>query len=392
METNEKLIETNIKTEEEIVEDELQPDVIIEETIKQEEIRETQNPKRYRIDKLLSKQDIKFRGIFSHRAVKILGFVFMFLAQVVIAANIGLKYIEPPTWAEGFISVLEVLSIFALPMFLTANFCSIMTSQSKIKTRLITYSAIAIGIYLLILFLFYRYLYGLGDAISDDPEGAFMFADTMAKRIFGKIINYNVFVDLSLFSLFYYFLFYKPKKITKKVPMIIFRSMSVLPVICAIVATIIYGLYYQGTIDLSVPILAILPCRSIIIYTIFFAIAIVIKLRQELFIKWGGTVEEYNNYAKTNRSSLEMSILASIVIFVLSAVDLILFINVPMVIFYGIGFNFYFAFTIPFIFLLSYTRKVKKSIWDILMVVIFIVAVIFLYLELGLFIVRNLLW
>ena len=114
-----------------------------------------------------------------------------------------------------------------------------------------------------------------------------------------------------------------------------------------------------------------------------------IKLRQYLFMKWGGTKQEYEQYAKTNRSSLEMSVISSLIILLVCGIDFaILWIN-PRVIFYGFGFNFYFAFCTPLILLLSYTRKAKASIWDIVMVIMFIFAVVILYLETGLFILLR---
>ena len=128
-----------------------------------------------------------------------------------------------------------------------------------------------------------------------------------------------------------------------------------------IIAMVLYGLYYQSMIELPVAVLAILPCRSVLIYAIFFILALVIKFRKTLFIKWGGTEEEYGAYASSNRSSLEISIVSTIIIFVVSACDLALLLINPYFLLYGIGFNIYMAAIMPFVMLLSYTRKVKKE-------------------------------
>ncbi|MBQ8451606.1 MAG: hypothetical protein IJ538_02390 [Clostridia bacterium] len=346
---------------------------------------------RQKIDKLLSKKRVKFRGIFSYRTIRIIGFVFMFFAQVYLCMNIIGRHVNYSPFVLGLQEALQIISLFALPMFLTSNFCVIMTNPKRIKSTLLNYSIIAIGIFLVVGFLFYRYVLGaMNVIIQDDPTQAYITATAFTKLVFGKIINYNVFVDLALFALFYFFLFYEPKKIKRKGTRILFRSLCLLPVLFAITASILYALYYLDKIDIPVIFLSILPCRSIIIYAIFFTLAFVIKLRKHLFIKWGGTEEEYDEYAKSNRSSLEISTIASIVLLVYSAIDLLIFYIFPMSLFFGFGFNYYFALAIPFIFLLSYTRRPSKKIWDIVIIGIFIVAVIILYMETGLYYFKTL--
>ena len=93
-----------------------------------------------------------------------------------------------------------------------ANFCIIMTSQNNIKKMLVINSAAAIGIYLAILLGFNRYVIGVFEFLIEDPALAWSEAELATKLLFGKWINYNIFVDLALFCLFYFFIFYKPKK------------------------------------------------------------------------------------------------------------------------------------------------------------------------------------
>ena len=367
METKENIVETN----------EQQAQIVVP------------NKNRQRIDKLMGLPDLKYRGIFSGRTMKILGFVLMFFAQVCVCLNLVYKMVEVPAGVKDVADVLEVLSIFALPMFLAANFCIIMTSREKIKKMLIIYSAIAILIYLLVILVFYRYLMGIGKVVSESTADAYDFADMVAKKVFGKVINYNVFVDLSLFSLFYFFLFYTPKKIKKDGAILVFRFMCIIPILFAVGSTVLYGLNNTGIVELPVAALAIMPCRSITIYAIFFGVALIIKLRQYLFAKWGGTPEEYDTYAKSNRSSLEISVISAVIMIVVCAIDFGLIYVSPWFLFYGIGFNFYLAFAAPLILLLSYTRKTKASLWDIIMVVLFVFAVIILYLETGLYIITH---
>ncbi len=288
----------------------------------------------------------------------------MLFAQIYLVYSIASKIVTPAHWVGSFVNVLEILSIFALPLFLTSNFCLIMSSKRNIKTFLIFYSAFALLIYLAIILIHYRYIGGFANIISDgDAEMANGIANTISNIFFGKVINYNIFVDLSLFSFFYFFFFYKPKKIKTRKSLITFRLFSFLPVSIAIVSSVLYAMHFLGSINLPVAALAIMPCRSFTIYAIFFILSIVIKIRQYRFFKLGGTEIEYEEYLKSNRNSLEVSVIASIIIFAISLIDFILLFTIPEVILLGIGVNFYFVFIIPFVLLLSYTRKPKLKLW-----------------------------
>ncbi len=355
------------------------------------EYKKTSEYKRSKIDKLLAKQNIKFRGPFSYRTVRIFAYIFMLFAQIYLVYSIASKIVTPAHWVGSFVNVLEILSIFALPLFLTSNFCLIMSSKRNIKNFLIFYSAFALLIYLAIILIHYRYIGGFANIISDgDAEMANGIANTISNIFFGKVINYNIFVDLSLFSFFYFFFFYKPKKIKTRKSLITFRLFSLLPVSIAIVSSVLYAMHFLGSINLPVAALAIMPCRSFTIYAIFFILSIVIKIRQYRFSKLGGTEIEYEEYLKSNRNSLEVSVIASIIIFAISLIDFILLFTIPEVILLGIGVNFYFVFIIPFVLLLSYTRKPKLKIMDAILPIIFVVLTIIIYLEAFLLVFNSL--
>lgn len=389
-EENEVLAETPFQENVETVVQEEQP-VLTKKQLRLEkklqrkqkrELKKTPEYQRAKIDRLISKQNIKFRGPFSYRTVRIFAYIFMLFAQVYLIYSLACKITTPPDWTKSLVNILEILSVFALPLFITANFCIIMSSKKDIKSHLIINSIIAILIYLSIILIHYRYVGGLSNIIfKDNPELANSFTDALSSLFFGKIINYNIFVDLALFSLFFFFFFYTPQKIKSKKGLTLFRICSIFPVLIAVCSSLLYALHYLSFIKLPVAALAIMPCRSFTFYAIFFALSIVIKYRKHKFIKMGGTRQEYEAYSKSNRSSLEISIIASIIIFVVCLIDFILLLVEPMVLLLGIGTNFYFVFIIPFIFLLSYTRKPKLKALDYILPIIFIVAVIIVYLE-----------
>lgn len=337
---------------------------------------------RKRIDKLLYRRDLKYKGFLSYRSLKIIGFLFLIFAQIFLIYNLVSKLVSDlPSWVGETANVLNTISLFALPMFLAANFCLIMANKKTIVKNLIFYSLMAILFYAAVVLVYYRYLNGYIGVFIEDPVQTAQVAEAVAYKFFGNVINYNVFVDLALFSLFFFFFFYKPKKINTPKKMIVFRSFSVVPVFIVIASAVLYAFYYLGRINLPIAVLAILPCRSIAIYAIFVIISILVKVRQKKFIDWGGTQEEYDKYLKTKRNSLEVSVIASIVVFVVCLIDFLLLITFPVVLLGGVGLNFYLAVIIPFLFLLSYNRQPKYKFIDTLIPVVFVIIVVLLYLE-----------
>lgn len=339
-----------------------------------------------KIAKLLAKKDIKYRGPLSYRSVRILGFVFLILAQAVLCYSFVKKFISMPQWTDGMFNFFEIISAFSLPMFLMVNFTIIMSSKKKIINYLITYTALALMIYLGIIFVYYRYLNGICVSISDTFEEGVALADTIAKQVFGKVINYNIFVDLSLFSLFFFFFFYSPKKIKTKKGILWFRLCSIIPLLIAVTSFIIYGHYFIGDLNLPVALLAIMPCRSIGIYAIFVVISFTIKLRKYLFIKWGGSEEQYEIYARSSRSSFEVSVFSAITIVVVSILDLSLLLIYPRLLLNGVGLTAYMIFIAPILFLFSYTRVPKKSAFDTYLPFIAFGIIAICYLEAILFV------
>lgn len=362
-----------------------------EDNSKDEALRQEEKvPKyRYRIDKLLSKKDIKYRGIFSYRTLKLLGFLLMIFSQVFIAYSFVNKIIALPETTLTFLNVLEIASVFALPMFLAANFCIIMSSKNKIKRYLIVYSITAILIYLTIVLIYYRYLYGAAYAITQDAETATNIANSISDKLFGGMVNYNVFIDLSLFSMFFFFLFYNPKKQLSKKGMTVFRWCSLIPVVFAVVAFVLYALNFMQYLELPMAVLALLPCRSLTVYIIMFVIALAIKWRKHTFYSWGGTKEEYANYLQTKRNSLEVSVMSSIIVFVLCILDLVLVLIVPHLFLFGFGTTWYMIAIVPFLFLLSYSRQPKYKSIDYALPALFIISCIIVYLEAVMYVIVS---
>ena len=136
--------EITLQTEEVLQNENVETPVLTKEELRLEkkklrkekkEYKKTPEYKRSKIDKLLAKRNIKYRGPLSYRTVRVFAFLFMLFAQIYLVYSIASKIVVPAKWVGSFVEILEVLSIFALPLFLTANFCIIMTSKKNIKTK-----------------------------------------------------------------------------------------------------------------------------------------------------------------------------------------------------------------------------------------------------------------
>lgn len=381
---NQSILAQNVQEEEVINQvdcETLTQDTFEQDLLTQQSFEQGVNPKRCKIDKLLTKPDIKYRGILSYRGMRILGFILMLCAQIYIAYSFAGKIVDMPGSALSFLNVLGIISLFALPMFLAANFCVIMSSREKIKKYLIMYSITALVIYLVVILIYYRYLYGAAYALIADEADAIHFADLVSEKLFGGLANYNVFIDLSLFSMFFFFLFYNPKKELSNKKLKAFRWCSVIPVVIALLAFTLYAMYYFDYINLPTAVLALLPCRSLTVYIIVFAISLVIKWRKFKFYSYGGTKEEYAKYLNTNRNSLEVSVLVSIIVVAICLIDFLLVLIDANLLLFGLGSSWYMAAIIPFVFLLSYSRKPKFKVIDYVLPALFVISCIIVYLE-----------
>ena len=163
------------------------------------------------------KNDIKFKGPLSYRELRIIGWAFIVLAQIAVILNLNTK-INPANgiYLNGWANFFQGLSYFSLPLFLVANMACIIQRRDNFKNMLLFYGGAALGMYLLGNFVVFHYGRGLMNSISPTTWGE-------AADLFGLLLPalgkngyvFNIFIDLFLCSLMYFFLYYQPKKYFK---------------------------------------------------------------------------------------------------------------------------------------------------------------------------------
>lgn len=326
---------------------------------------------------------IKYRGPLSYRFIRIIAMVFVLLPFILLRVALDM-----PDSMEGVIdymfNVFDFLEEIALPMFLIAAFCFVLNKPREVRGRLIIYFVFALAIYCGIMIAFYRYAIPLIEKLNPSLlETANLYAEANQEILatFGSLINYNIFIDLFLCTLFFFFTNYTPKNLGKK-GLKVFRACAIIPVLYVIASVIVYGLFKTGSITLSVWSFALLTCRTPASYIVFFALSLYLQYRKYNYLQRGGTDAGYGIYFKTKACSLHFSIYCSIVLAIVSLVDFLLSF-IPGAETWLIGSSYNMVFIIPFVMLLSYSREHKNATLDSLMPFVFVCAMIFFILDIA---------
>lgn len=305
-------------------------------------------------------QRIKYKPPLSYRWLKIFGMLCLLVPFILLR----LAFFFPSMSDAVFDNVSMIADTLSLPLILFAAFVFILKAKNK-KAMIITYALLAVVIYLLMLFLFERYFLSFLHVIHPEmtPEEIRNYATEKALGL--KIFHYNIFIDLTLCSAFYYFCCETPKKFannSKK--MIAFRLCAIIPVVYMVISMILCGLLNNGTLTLDVEFVGLLTCRSPASYLAFFSIALFLAIRQSIYLRKGGTIQGYEIYSKTNGHSVQFSIACSIIIAVVCLLDF-LFGLIPGGPSFGWGDSKFMFVIIPFIMLISYTKEHKNKTIDL---------------------------
>lgn len=327
---------------------------------------------------------IGYRAPFSYRFIRIAAMIFVLLPFILIRILLDV----PDDEGEGFIlavvDIVDFLQGIALPLFLLAAFCFVLNKPREVRGRLIVYFIFAVAVYVGIILAFYRYAIPLLEKF--DPsiiDAGNFYAEANRRTIasFGSVINYNIFIDLFLCTLFFFFTNYTPKNLSGK-KLKLFRACAIIPVLYVLISVILFGLFSLGAISLDIWQFALLTCRSPASYIVFFSLSLFLAYRKNKYLQRGGTVAGYNIYTKTRASSLQFSIFCSIVLAVVALIDF-LFSLIPGAEIWMIGDSYNMVFIIPFVMLLSYSKDYTNKTLDSLLPFLFISSILFLILDIS---------
>lgn len=345
--------------------------------------------------KFLERPDIKYRGPLSYRSLRIIAWVSLAVAQALLFISIVSKFSTYNPINPVVSQILSYVSSLSTPLFIIASFSLILSGQKKIQHFLLLYGLGFLGIGVGLCIFYARYVdglfvkFGLTSEMVESSVGVFL----------KERVEINVFCDLFMFTLFFFFISYTPHKtnLFEGKRIYIFRFMSLLPTAYIITSYILRILGGTGRISLSFYFHPFMATKSPFVFLVFVIIALILKYRERIFLSFGATKAQYHDYLKTNRNSLSMSITMSVVIGIVAFLEalVVLAVLVYYLIVYQIdveaiddilsvyqfGQCISMIIAVPFILLYSYTRKHKNGNLDIFIPIIGIALIVLVYIE-----------
>lgn len=282
--------------------------------------------KRRKLHEFSAENDIRYRGPLSYQGFRILGWLCIVLA--VFSALFRLAVKANPAFGETgeiIITILAYVTTLSLPFLLIANFARILDNTEGYKRQLIRTGGAALSIILVSVAVFGRYVVGLIGSFVSDPENVLPVLTEVFQYI-GKsgFVDFNIFVDLFLCTLFMFFLTAHPKRVFTGKRVLIFRLFALIPLVYEICSIVLKGLSAAGKVQLplwSFPLLTVKPPMT---FVVFVVLAIFLKTRELRFCRHGNTHEDYQAFLKTNRNSLHFSVILSVIMILAAFIDFII--------------------------------------------------------------------
>ena len=328
--------------------------------------------------KLLSENDIKYRGIMSYRYLRIFAWISLAIAQYCLIMNLGLSFFSKSLSYPGWIfNVLVAIGHLSIPFFLLASFSIILSRNRTYKSLVLFYGVAYFLVAIAIIILYNRYIGKVIYEISHSSEAA----KNVVLSLFNKKTDFNVFGDLFILTLFNFFLNYELKKNVSVRKVVLFRCLAAVPLTFALGSYIITVLARFEFITLPFEVYPFLTTKSPLIYLIFICMSLWIKNRERIFVKLGATKKEYNDFLRTNKNSLSFSIHVCVLFLTVSLVDLLLTIFVPMSSNYNFGQCAPLFIAIPFIMLFSYSKTHEDKNMDLIIPFVGMLLLVFAYWE-----------
>jgi len=387
--------------------------------------KETQKfSRRKEIYEYTLKNDIKYRGPLSYRMLKIVGWIALAFSQYLLLAKLQnnvLKIDEPIAFGNTINGIIVDL---ALPLLLFGNFALLLNGQNKFRTHFLINGGASLAFIIVYFIVYQRYVIGFASVFTDTRAGAITSVDKLFYLLnatyenFYGFVAFNIFIDMFLCTLGWFFIVYTPKKWFKGKKIYIFRSFVLIPLIYEIVCIVLkIRIASFPTELLPVASFPFLTTKPPLVFILFMALGIYIKIRERKFLKTGKTKEDYQAFLKTNKNSLDIMLFAIVAMLIIIVIDEFLlkdlivprivasnrgiipeeyasayeFLIAPAVSACGIGDMKNMLLFTPLLLLYSYTRTHKHTIIDAGITVLGIAGIALIYLDGIMGIIKNLL-
>ncbi len=393
-----------VVSEEETLEED--PDSEVKEEAPKTKIKK---PKRVRLKDRTSKNDIRYRGPLSYSSIRIIGWVFMIFSQLAVLFTFAMK-ISPDLSSSLTLPTefFKYFRSFPVPLFLLANFAFILQGKADFRRLLVFYGGVAVLLYIAGIVLMSHFglgfAYGVSPATFDFAEYASIFGTTLITSNNPSLYMLNIFIDLFLCALTYFFIHYKPTKYFQGKKLILFRLMVLIPILYEIGSILIKYMTLTERMTINYFVFYALTAKPPFMFISFILIILVTKLQEKSFMKRFKDEEALDDHLKTNAHSLNVSITIFWVFIVTAFLDLITMIGYCMSYILikttaeaelearisesikyaqsiGLGQSACLILVAPVALLFSYSRKPKHPEYDKFIPIIAILIIIVVYIE-----------
>lgn len=355
--------------------------------------------------------DIKYSPPLSYRYLRIIAWVLLAFSQCALVIKFNMKINSLSTdYVQGAYNFFNVFANFPLPLFLIANFAYILQHRNKLKHLIIFYTGLCTVVYLAATFVTIHYFYGFTSSfemgLSLNQVCNLVGAIFMSLGQTGSV--FNIFIDLLLCSLIYFFINYNPKKYFKGNKLIIFRLFFLIPVAWEIFAITYKSLFITQNaenyfINLPSYLFFLFPSKPPMMFFAFVTIVFFLKYTDIRRKKRHLDDDEFHKeHLKTNAHAFLTSI-AMIVVFVIFAVLDLIVCTIVSTAYYemlyseygsegiayaiedanllGFGKTVLVLAIVPIFLLFSYTKEHKNKTVDLFVPIGGIVLIVFIYIE-----------
>ena len=275
--------------------------------------------------------DIKYRAPLSYRYLRIIAWICLIIAQIGMVAKLNIRIVPGSEQQIGWVKDMgEIFATFPLPLFLLANFAVMYQKRDSWKKLIMFYGGVALGLYIVANVVIIHYGYGFVNAFAqinfmDMAKGFGLLLFGLGKT--GLV--FNIFIDLFLCALVFYFLNYNPKSFQGK-KLIIFRSFVIIPILYEVGSILIKYFVSLGQMDLPFFVFFLLTSKPPLMFAAIVALFVILKIEELRKKKKYLNNDFVKEHRKTNAHSLRFSIIIAITFFVAGIIDLIIYLSTSL--------------------------------------------------------------
>lgn len=280
---------------------------------------------RIKLHETTAENDIRFLGPLTSQHFKILGWLCIVVAQVILFIRLGGRLNAGFAEASGtWLGLLGYVADLALPFLLIATFTQLLNAEGGYWRQILINAAAMAGICAAWYIGFYRYIVGsLGSLLTDPSEALPTVQGILRFATPYGFLAFNIFVDLFLCALTMFFLNYRPRRIFTGKTRIFFRLLALLPVAYEVGCMLLKLRSARGMITVPLWAYPLLTVKPPMTFVLFVALAMFVKTRELRFRRHGKTHEEYREFLKTRRNSRNFSLFLAGMMVLVGIVDFV---------------------------------------------------------------------